>query len=158
MWQFSNRFHFFFFEVVVIDAWSRYFVELPSRLVCQLTISLHTFLCMISHIISPWRNTKILEYGSFSVPPVEIRDSNMVLQLSTIFLLISHCLWVHSRNTWSRNDVGSPKSTSLFSTFHIGSMFCFFPANFMSSTCTDKNKPFFMKKFPIGNLFPTALQ
>ena len=30
----SNRFHFFFFfEVVVIDAWSRYFVELLRRLV-----------------------------------------------------------------------------------------------------------------------------
>ena len=27
-------------------------------------------------------------------------------------------------------------------TLHIGSMFCFFPANFMSSTYTDKNKPF----------------
>ena len=32
MWQFSNRFHFFFFEVVVIDGWSRHFVELLSRL------------------------------------------------------------------------------------------------------------------------------
>ena len=29
----SNRFHVFFFEVVVIDAWSRNFVELLSRLV-----------------------------------------------------------------------------------------------------------------------------
>ena len=46
------------------------------------------------------------------------------------------------RYTWSRNDVGSPKSTSLFSTFHIGSMFCFFPANLMSSTYRDKNNPF----------------
>ena len=44
--------------------------------------------------------------------------------------------------TWSRKDVGYPKSTSLLSTFHIGSMFCFFPANFMSSTCTDQNNPF----------------
>ena len=26
---------------------------------------------------------------------------------------------------------------------HIGSRFCFFPANFMSSTYTDKNNPFF---------------
>ena len=51
---------FLFFEVVVIDAWSRYFVELLSRFVCQLTISFHTFLCMTSHVIRPWRNTKIL--------------------------------------------------------------------------------------------------
>ena len=34
-----------------------------------------------------------------------------------------------------------PKSTSLFRTFHIGSMFCFFPANSMSSTYKDKNNP-----------------
>ena len=33
-------------------------------------------------------------------------------------------------------------TTSLLSTFHIGSRFCFFPANFMSSTYTDKNNPF----------------
>ena len=31
------------------------------------------------------------------------------------------------------NYVGYPKSTSLFSTFHIGIIFCFFPANLMSS-------------------------
>ena len=36
----------------------------------------------------------------------------------------------------------SPKSTSLLTTFHNGSMFCFFPANFMASTNTDKNNPF----------------
>ena len=44
----------------VIDARSRYFVELLSRLICQRTISLHTFLCVTLHIIRPWRNTKIL--------------------------------------------------------------------------------------------------
>ena len=33
--QFSNRFYFFFFEVVVIDPWSRYFVELLRRLVAN---------------------------------------------------------------------------------------------------------------------------
>ena len=61
VWQFSHGFHFLFFEVVVIDAWSRYFVELLRRLIGQLTISLHTFLCMTIHIIRPWRNTKILK-------------------------------------------------------------------------------------------------
>ena len=44
---------FLLFEVVVIDAWSRYFVELLSRHVCQLTISFHTLLCMTSHVIRP---------------------------------------------------------------------------------------------------------
>ena len=42
----------------------------------------------------------------------------------------------------SRNDVGTPKSTSFSSTFHIGSMSYLFPASFMSSTYTDKNSPF----------------
>ena len=56
----SNRFHFSFFEVVIIDAWRRYFVELLCRLVCQLTVSFHTFLCMTLHIIRQSRNTKIL--------------------------------------------------------------------------------------------------
>ena len=65
MWQFSNRFRFFFFKMVVIDAWSRYFVELLSRLVCQLTISFHTLLRMTIHVIIPWRNTKILRELKF---------------------------------------------------------------------------------------------
>ena len=51
-------------------------------------------------------------------------------------------LWVHLKYTWSKKDVGSPKSTSLLSSFHIGLMDCFFPANLMSSTYTDKNNPF----------------
>ena len=82
------------------------------------------------------------EHGNFSVASAEILDSNIVLQLSTISLLISHRLWVHPTYTWSRKDVGSPKSTSLLSTFHIELILCFFPANFMSSTYTDKNNPF----------------
>ena len=32
------------------------------------------------------------EYGNFSVAPAEIQDSNMVLYLSTISLLVWHCL------------------------------------------------------------------
>ena len=41
------------------------FVELLSRLVCYLTISLYTFLCMTLHVIRPWR--KYEGNGSFSV-------------------------------------------------------------------------------------------
>ena len=65
---------------MVINAWSRYFVELLSRLVCQLTISFHTFLGMTVHAIAPRRDTQFFsEHGSFSVSPAEIRHSNMVL-------------------------------------------------------------------------------
>ena len=54
----------------------------------------------------------------------------MVLSLSTMSLLVSHCLWVHPKYAWSRHDVGSPKSTSLLSAFHIGWLHCLFPSNF----------------------------
>ena len=73
---------------------------------------------------------------------MEILDSNMVLWLSTICLRVSHCLGVHPKCTWSRNDVGSTKSTCLVKTFHIGIMFSFLPANLTSSTYTEKNNSF----------------
>ena len=40
------------------------------------------------------------------------------------------------------NDVASPESTSFIRFFHVGPMFCCFPANFIPSTYTDKNSPF----------------
>ena len=46
-------------------------------------------------------------------------------------------------------------------TFHIGSIFCFFPANLMSSTYTDKNNPCFTEyewAFPIGDFIPSVFQ
>ena len=55
--------------MVVIDAWSRYFVELLSRLVRQLAISFHTLLCMTLHVIRPWRNTSILGEWKFLCSP-----------------------------------------------------------------------------------------
>ena len=51
-----------------------------------------------------------------------------------IQIVIQNMVWVHPTCTWLWKDVGFSKSTSLLSTFHIGTMFCFFPANFMSST------------------------
>ena len=50
---------------MVINMWCRYFVELLSRLVCQFTISFHTFLGMTFHIVGPRRNTKILRAWQF---------------------------------------------------------------------------------------------
>ena len=50
---------------MVIDAGSRYFVELLSRPVCQLTISFYTFLDMTLHIIGPRRNTDMLREWLF---------------------------------------------------------------------------------------------
>ena len=58
------------------------------------------------------------------------------LQYLCSFRILVEC---NPKKTWSRNGVGSHKSTSFTSTFHIGSMFCFFPASFLSSTNTEKN-------------------
>ena len=59
------------------------------------------------------------------------------------YLCLFHIVFEYTPGTHDqRNDVGSPKSSSLLSTFHIGSMFCFFPANLMSSTYIDKNNTF----------------
>ena len=82
------------------------------------------------------------EHGVFSVAPAEILDSTVVLWLSTISLLISYSLRVHTRCTWSKKDVGSPKSFSFIGDFHIGSLFSFLPAIFISSTYTSENSPF----------------
>ena len=70
-------------------------------------------------------------------------------QYLCLFSIVFECNF-----TCTRKDVGSPKSTSLLSTFHIGSRFCFFPANFMSSTYTDKNTPFHDVQRDIPNWKP----
>ena len=104
---------FFFFEVVVIDAWSRYFVELLRRLVGQLTISFHTLLCMTSHVIRPSKKYEDFEGMVISLLP---RGNSRFEHGSVIvhnFFLIWHCRWVQPKYTWSTKDVGSPKSTSL---------------------------------------------
>ena len=44
-----------------MDAWSRYFVELLSRLVRQLTISFHTLLCVTSHVIKTMKKHEDFE-------------------------------------------------------------------------------------------------
>ena len=65
---------------MVINAWSRYLLELLSRFVRQLTISFHTFLGLTFHVVGPRRGyTDFPSMVVLSVPPAEIRDSNMVL-------------------------------------------------------------------------------
>ena len=97
--------------------------------------------------------------GSFSAAPAEILDSNMLLKLSTLSLLIWHSLWVifvstisllvwnsrwmQPKHTWSRNDVGSSKSTSFICASNTGvKIFVSSKPFFISSTHTDKNSPF----------------
>ena len=127
--------------MMVIYAWSRYFVELLSRLVCQLTISFQTFLDL------PFRRTT-KKYEDFPrMVIIQFRLRKFWIQkhgsviVHNIFAYLALSLST-SQVYMVKNDVVCPKATSLLSTFHIGSIFCFFPANLMSSTNTDKNNPF----------------
>ena len=74
---------------------------------------------------------------------LQIRDSKIFLNSSIIVLFGLHSRWVHPKSTWSRNDVGSPRSTNFIIFFHMGFRFCFLPAIFLSSTFSEKNKPCF---------------
>ena len=128
-WQISNRSQFFFFELMVVRAWTCDFVQLLGCLVRQFATSrTHTQLFrrpsrskdheeIFESNLSFWE-------GNFSVAPAEILISNMSLSFSTKSLLVSHSRWIQPKWTWSKNDVGSPKSTSFTSSFHIGSTFC----------------------------------
>ena len=133
MWQFSYRFHFFFFDVMVINAWSWYFVELLSRFVCQLTISFHTFLGMTFHVIGPRRNTMILRaWYFFSSTRGNSRFKHGSVIVSNIFAYFT--FFCTSQVFMIKERCWLSQINSLFCTFHIGSTFCFFPANLMSST------------------------
>ena len=98
---------------------------------------------MTSHVIRPWRNTKILrEHGSVIVHSI---FACLTLSLSTTqaYMIKERC-WF------------SPNQLLYWVLFHIGSRFSFQPI-LCPSTYTDKNNPFFtMNKetFPIWNFLP----
>ena len=133
MWQFSNRFRFFFSEMVVIA---------DTLLSCWVVLfansqSFNTSLGMTFLIVGSRRNAKVLGVWKFFRSfPLKLFEHDSVI-VHNVFASFTLSLSA-SQHTWSRKDVGPPKSTSLLSTFHIGSLLCFFPANLMSSTCTDK--------------------
>ena len=111
--------------------------------------------CLLTHNIVP--------HISWHGPPCHMTTKKYAyLPTMVIFQLLLRKFWIQTwfcncpqylclfhivieyipRYTYSKKNVGSPKSTSLFNTFHIELIFCFFPANLMSSTNTDKNSPF----------------
>ena len=75
-----------------------------------------------------YENSRSME--AFQFTPLKFAIRTFLCNCPQYFSLFHKCHWVHPRFSWSRKDVGSPKSTSSLSTFHIGSRFCFFPANF----------------------------
>ena len=125
-------FVFFFFEVVVIDAWSRYFVELlspscsPTHNIVPHT-SLHDQPC--HKTMKKYENSQsmvIFFSCSYGYSGFKNGFGNCQHYLC-LFRIVVEC---SPRKHHPRKMFGSPKSTSLLSTFHIGSRFCFFPANF----------------------------
>ena len=58
-WQFSYGCQFFFFELIIINAWNWYVVQLFSGFVRQFALSVHSFLGMTFHVIGPRRDTQI---------------------------------------------------------------------------------------------------
>ena len=66
---------------------------------------------------------------------------------------------MHPKFTLSRNDVGSPRSTSSMRIFQVGSMFSVLPVSLISSTYTDKKSPFsrLTNKLSLVKTFPNRV-
>ena len=76
--------------------------------------SLNEFLSMSFHVVGP-RHSFCVRFFTpwiFSVAPAESRDPNISLYWQTTFSFGLRSRWVHPKYTWSRNAVGSPRSTS----------------------------------------------
>ena len=126
-----------------MHAKSRYFVELLSRPVCQRTMSFHTFLGMTFHVVRPWRKTKILrEWEFFCSPRWNSRFEHGSVIVNNIFAYFTLSLSAPPGTHDQRKMLVLPNRLLHLSNFHIGLIFCFSPANYMSSAYTDKNNPF----------------
>ena len=164
--QFSNWLIFSFFTLMVIHAWCCDFELLLSRLVCKFAVSFHTFLRVTFHVIG---TKKILFLHQVSLKlwsevflwlqqKFWIR-TYLCSSFVTISLLIWHSLWVQPKYTWSRNDVGSPKSRPSMRVIQVGSMFSVLPASLMSSTLIVIVLLLgWQRNIPNLKLFPTVFQ
>ena len=110
--------------------------------VCQFATSFQAFLCMTFHVIGQWANVRAK--SGFEHAPVIVHN---------IFACVAF-----SFSATQRNMVGSPKSTYFMSIFHIGLMFCFFPANFLYRPHTHTHtRRLTYKHSQFGNFLPTVL-
>ena len=89
---------------------------LPARSIAQR---------IFEHVLPCRRTTRRFFAWSFSTPvifhPAAIRDSNIFENSSTIISFGLHSRWVHPKYTWSRNEVGSSRSTFFINFFHMES-------------------------------------
>ena len=121
-WQFSHGFYFFFLEMMIVNAWSGYFVELLSRLTCQFATSFHTDLPCSG--------------GNCGFTHFSVIDNNIFVHF-TLFLSKSQVCMIKEWCWLSQINV--------FECFLHRINFSFFPPNLMSSTYTDKNNRFSLK-------------
>ena len=101
------------------------------------------YLCF--HIIGPWGNV----CANFPQNKESFQQLQQRFWIHTYFykcpqyLCLFDILVEYNISKRCQRTMFVLPNQSLFkSTFHIGSMFCFFPASFVSSTYTDKNSPF----------------
>ena len=125
--------------MVVIDAWSRYFVELLRRLVCQLTISLH-----ISWHDLPCHKTMKRYADSRNMVVFLFSPLKFAIQAwfcnCQQYLCIFHIVFEHNPGI---RDEGMFSQINFFVEYSPSRInICFFPSNLMSSTYADKNNPF----------------
>ena len=138
------------------DAWSRYFVKLLSRLVCQLTISLHTFLFMTFHITRPWRNTKILRLWKF----FSSTRGNSRFKHGSVNCPQYLCLFhINFECSPSIHDpikmLVLPNRLLCWVISTSDQDFVSFQPIFISSSYTDKNNPFHRVRLSIPNWKPS---
>ena len=115
---------------MVIDAGSRYFVELLGRLF-WLT---HNIVPHISLHDLPYHKT-MKKYEDFDA--IRTWFCNCPQYLCLFHIVFEYIPSTHDQG----KKLILQKSTSWLSNLHIGSRFCVFPANLMSSTYTVKNNP-----------------
>ena len=132
-WQFSNRFP-------ILPSWND---DHPCKDLRRCTIALsccspirnisRRISRMSFHVVRPC-NRRCVRFSptleiNCSVAPAVIRDSNISLYWLIIISFVLHSCWVHPKYTWSRNEVGSSRSTFFINFFHMGAICCFFPVS-----------------------------
>ena len=130
--QFSNRFQFLLLEVVVFQVKELELCTMVFFFVCPFATH---FLGISFHVVRTMRPllgevSPALVFFQLLWQKFVIRTFS--LHWSTIFSFALHSRWVHPKYTWSRYDVGSPRSTSFINVFHMGPIVYFRSAIFLS--------------------------
>ena len=123
---------FFFFKLMAIHAWRCDVVLLLSRFLCKFAMSYHTFLCVTFHVIELWWYRfgirvppTLLFLAIFLYPWHKSLIRTYPCSLSQCHSLLYSLFECNPKKTWSKNDVGSHKSTSFMRIFQVGLMYCF---------------------------------